>query len=266
MGRSWDFYNDIAEIYDSQYEEPYWKLYHSVTEKLIYRKLEELGWNESGKTVLDLGGGTGYWLEFYNFYGFNVNYIEPSEKMLNIAKMKAEVLEEESSLDIVLDQGIAESLPYEDNSFDIINAQGDVLSYCLDVDSAMKEIRRTLKKDGLLIASVDSLYAFTNDAVCTGDFERYEKILKERKSQIGDKEHSQVFFETRLFDTEYIEELSKKYKFEIVEIAGKIVFGPYEKEIITEKFEMIEKIEIENCTKPEYFGKSEHIHFILKKL
>lgn len=266
MGRSWDFYDEIAEIYDSQYEEPYWKLYHSVTEKLIERALKKHVKEKEGMNVLDLGGGTGYWMEFYNYYGYNVYLVEPSEKMADISRMKAEVLKEENYLNIEIVRGIAESIPYGEEKFDIVNAQGDVLSYCMNIDEAMAEIKRTLKKGGLLIASVDSLYAFFNDAVCTGETERYYEIKKERVSEIGDSEHSGIKFKTRLFDCEYVEKIAIQHGFEVIEICGKIVFGPYEENAIVKKFEEIEKIEIENCEKKEFLGKSEHIHFILKKI
>jgi len=65
FGRSWKFYDDIARFYDSQYEEPYWKLYHLVTEKLIESLIEKHFEGRSGLSVLDLGSGTGFWAEYF---------------------------------------------------------------------------------------------------------------------------------------------------------------------------------------------------------
>jgi len=64
MGRSWDYYNEIAHLYDSQYEEPYWKLYHTITERLIERLIKQHN-IPSPLNVLDLGSGTGFLMEYF---------------------------------------------------------------------------------------------------------------------------------------------------------------------------------------------------------
>lgn len=260
MGRSWDYYNEIAHLYDSQYEEPYWKLYHSITERLIERLIKQLNLT-SPLNVLDLGSGTGFWMEYFIERGDRVTCLEPSKNMIDIIQIKAEALEKHVSII----EGISEKIPIESETFDIVNAQGDVFSYSLDPKESAKESFRVLKPGGLLVGSVDNLYAFLNDTISTGDFDAFIKIEKEKKTEIGNSEISKRTFETHLFSPEDLQLLLTQIGFEDVEIAGKIVFGPYEEETLIEEMDKIAEIEEKYCFTKELKGKAEHLHFSAKK-
>jgi len=260
MGRSWDYYNDIAHLYDSQYEEPYWKLYHLLTERLIERLIERHQL-KTGMDVLDLGSGTGLWMAYFVERGDRVTCLEPSENMIERIQIKAQALEKE----VQIISGICEQLPMAVNTFDLVNAQGDVFSYALNPDEGFSEAYRVLKPGGLLIGSVDSLYAFLNDSISVGDFSAFKKILKNKKSQIGNNEISQCAFETVLFTPADLENYLQKAGFEEIEIAGKIVFGPYEEEVIIEEMEQIAEFEENHAFTKELIGKAEHLHFSARK-
>ena len=263
-GRSWKFYDDIAHFYDSQYEEPYWKLYHLVTEKLIESLIKKHFGGRNGLSVLDLGSGTGFWAEYFLLGENKVSLLEPSEKMLEIAKEKISLFEFNPEM-VSFYNGIAENLPFTNSSFDIVNAQGDVLSYVMDIDSAFKEINRVLKNGGILVGSVDNFYSFLNDSLSELDFNRAEEICLKKKAVIGEARYSKTFFETRLFESETITAFAKKYGFDILEIAGKVVFGPYlEKELFRNLEKAAEK-ELEFCRKNELLYRAEHLHFAMKK-
>ena len=260
MGRSWDYYNEIAHLYDSQYEEPYWKLYHSITERLIERLIKQLNLT-SPLNVLDLGSGTGFWMEYFIERGDRVTCLEPSKNMIEIIQIKAEALEKHISII----EGISEKIPIESETFDIVNAQGDVFSYSLDPKESAKESFRVLKPGGLLVGSVDNLYAFLNDSISTGDFDAFTKIEKKKKTEIGNSEISKRTFETHLFSPKDLQLLLTQIGFEDVEIAGKIVFGPYEEETIIEEMDKIAEIEEKYCFTKELMGKAEHLHFSARK-
>lgn len=260
MGRSWDYYNEIAHLYDSQYEEPYWKLYHVITERLLERLFKQYNLI-APLNVLDLGSGTGFWMEYFVERGDFVTCIEPSKNMIEIIQIKAEALEKQISII----EGISEKIPIENDFFDLVNAQGDVFSYSLDPKESVKESFRILKPGGLLVGSVDNLYAFFNDAVSTGDFDAFTKIEKKKKTEIGNSEISKRTFETHLFSPEDLQVLLTQTGFEHVEIAGKIVFGPYEEEAIVDEMDKIAEIEENYCFTKELLGRAEHLHFSAKK-
>lgn len=260
MGRSWDYYNDIAHLYDSQYEEPYWKLYHLLTERLIERliKRHQL---ITGLNVLDLGSGTGLWMEYFVERGDRVTCLEPSENMIEMIQIKAQALEKE----VQIISGICEQLPMDVNTFDLVNAQGDVFSYALNPSEGINEAYRVLKPGGLLIGSVDSLYAFLNDSISVGDFNTFKKLLKGKKSQIGNNEISHYVFDTTLFTPDDLQALLSKVGFEEIEIGGKVVFGPYEEEVIIDQMDLIAEYEERQVFTKELIGKAEHLHFSARK-
>ncbi len=260
MGRSWDYYNDIAHLYDSQYEEPYWKLYHKLTEKLIERLLLKNNMT-APLSILDLGSGSGLWMEYFVETGNKVTCLEPSKNMTEIIKIKAEALEK----DVKIVNGLCEKIPFKEKSFDVVNAQGDVFSYSIDPSEAIREAYRVLKPNGLLIGSVDNLYAFLNDAISVADFRTFIKTEKTKKNQIGNSEVSQQTFETNLFSPEDIKMLLFQNNFVDIEVAGKIVFGLYEEEVIIEEMEKIVEVEEKYAFTKEMMGKAEHLHFSARK-
>lgn len=96
-----------------------------------------------GKT-LDVAVGTGNNIKFYP-KGSNVVLIDNSQKMLEIAKSKAKSLESSSSLEFV--HTAAESLPFEDETFDSILSI-DVFCSIKTPDKVLKELHRVLKSEG----------------------------------------------------------------------------------------------------------------------
>jgi ubiquinone/menaquinone biosynthesis C-methylase UbiE len=262
MAKSWEYYDEIASKYDYMYEEPYWKLYHALTEKLIedFIKKEDL----KDLTVLDLGSGTGRWAIYFADNGAKKVYAyDPSVKMLEVAEMKAKEWGLDDKIKFIL--GVAEKMPFDSECFDVVNAQGDVLSYVQDLESAMKEINRVLKKDGLLIGSVDSYYMFLNDMVSNVDLGELKKFEKNKKALIGDLSVSKKLFPTRTFSVEDIKNL-ESYGFELLDIAGKVVFSPYVEKKLARYLEKVLEIEHRYCRVKELIGRSEHIHFVLKKV
>ncbi|MCU0586695.1 MAG: methyltransferase domain-containing protein [Syntrophobacteraceae bacterium] len=65
------------------------------------------------QTVLEVGCGTGLFLEWLAGFGHQVTGLEPSPHMLEIARKRIPPR-------VSLDRGFAEDLPYEDNAFDTV--------------------------------------------------------------------------------------------------------------------------------------------------
>ncbi len=97
--------------------------------------------------ILEIGIGSGHNLEFYDETKVKtVRGIDPAEPSIKIAKQRLQ----NYNFPIKLDIGIAENLPYEDQSFDSV-----VIGYSLctipNVDEAMLEVRRVLKNEGIFL-------------------------------------------------------------------------------------------------------------------
>jgi len=115
-------------------------------------------------TVLDVGGGTGVMCEFAYTCRDDLDFtaVDPAEGMLKHAK--AYVKTHKAS---------AEALPFEDNSFDMI-LMGEALHHFNDIDLALKETVRVLKKEGGLFIYDFNVNTFKGKSICT-----MEKLLGE---------------------------------------------------------------------------------------
>lgn len=108
-----------------------------LTERLLQNLVPD-----KGKLFLDIGCGTGnYTIELYH-QGFNIIGIDPSLKMLQIAKSKCS--------EIQWHQGTAEDTGLEDNSIDgIIGTL--TIHHWPDLPVGFKELGRVLKEDGRIV-------------------------------------------------------------------------------------------------------------------
>jgi ubiquinone/menaquinone biosynthesis C-methylase UbiE len=108
----------------------------------MLRILEKL--ELSNKKILDLGCGSGRYTKILLSKGANVWGIDPSEKMLGIARKE--------NRDVIFKKGWASKIPFKSNFFDIA-----IASLCLDherdIEKAFKEVNRVLKKRGIFLFS-----------------------------------------------------------------------------------------------------------------
>ena len=105
--------------------------------------------------VLDLGAGLAFQAVAFSKRGWESWGLEPSAAMLYHARRNARG----SRADVALVQGVAESLPFPDDSFDRLLCQGS-FDHFADPSASVSEIARVLKPQGraiIAIANYDSL-------------------------------------------------------------------------------------------------------------
>lgn len=106
----------------------------------------------SPQTILDLGCGTGYFETF-------LKKLYPVAKIIGLDKsngmlVQAQAKEKEYQLtDIHWVGGCAENLPFSDHSFELVYSNL-MLHWSNDFTKSLKEIRRILKPEGLLLFSM----------------------------------------------------------------------------------------------------------------
>lgn len=182
-----EIYNNMADEYDEIHDLWYgWLL--AMTHLNIVQFLIKVNINEKEKiNCLDVGCGTGFQSILYSLCGFKVTGIDISDKLLLKAKSKSTEyyknnvlfeskfpeINEYSKKAIDLTNGIrsndkiqnpeyqqysAVSLPYDDNTFDIVNCCGSVLSSIENYEVAIKEMIRVLKPKGYIILETENKY------------------------------------------------------------------------------------------------------------
>jgi SAM-dependent methyltransferase len=97
-----------------------------------------------GKNALELGCGTGVFLEKVAPSGSRIRGIDLSIDLLLKAKDRVATLR-----NVCLDRGNAEELPYPDATFDTV--YGSSILHHLDLDVALREAFRVLKPGGWLV-------------------------------------------------------------------------------------------------------------------
>jgi 2-polyprenyl-6-hydroxyphenyl methylase/3-demethylubiquinone-9 3-methyltransferase len=100
----------------------------------------------AGRAVLDIGCGGGYLAEAFAADGFQVTGLDPAVNSIRAAQRHAA----ETGLQIRYEVGRGESLPFADETFDIVCCC-DVLEHVDDVGQVLREAARTLKPGGVFL-------------------------------------------------------------------------------------------------------------------
>lgn len=133
-----EFYDAIAESYDSYYQKPVFQVEDLWLFQYPY---QALGIEDSLNRVLDVGCGTGYWLKFHapwEYVGLDI-----SENMLHQAQLQ------HGAPRRYFLQGDMRQLPFLDNSFDVVTS-AFALNYSLDVVQGLQELARVLCPSGYM--------------------------------------------------------------------------------------------------------------------
>lgn len=109
--------------------------------------LQDLATESSARQILEVGCGTGRWLEALHAAAFTVFGLDPSRGMLQQARQRP--------LPLRLVQGWGESLPYAAGAFELVSCV-NALHHMTDPRAFIREARRVLAPGGrLAIAGTD---------------------------------------------------------------------------------------------------------------
>lgn len=117
-----------------------------ITDALEQQLLFELLGPVTNKALLDVGCGDGALASELSRRGAAVTGLDADPAMITAARRRAEA----EAVQLQFVEGRAESLPFEDATFDLILAV-TVLCFVHDAERAVKEMARVLKPGGYLI-------------------------------------------------------------------------------------------------------------------
>jgi len=139
---------EIRSFYDSIY---YKSAKPSTTVSRHLRRLARKIGIQKNQQVLDVACGAGEWLLACKELGAATNGVDLSEKAITVCKT--------ALLQGKFYSTPAESLPFEDNRFDVVTCLGS-LEHFVDPSKALKEMVRVAKNDAtflLLVPNADFL-------------------------------------------------------------------------------------------------------------
>lgn len=247
------YYDKIAESYEEELKEPFWQLYYAVTWNHLQRYLPK---NQEAK-ILDAGGGTGYWSRKLAMVGYDVICCDISKEMLKVGFKLAK--EQGLEKKITFKYGDILDIDFiDDESFEMVIAQGDPVGYCGDPSKAIMELSRVAKKGAVISISVDSFYMWLGKLIASRSFEVVNKFIE---NQITKMEFPQYNFK--------VSELKLMYKesgLKVLAVIGKPVltsFLPVDQwnDLLADKnfFDKLYELEIKYNSEPSIIGLSGHI-------
>lgn len=145
------YHSKLAETYDET--QPHFKKENVKQVKSRLKKLSEL---TEGKSLLDIGCGTGFILELAYKYFDEVYGIDITPMMLEKAKEK---ISKNNLNNIQVKLANSENIPFKDCYFDVVTAYG-FLHHLPSLKPTLKETFRILKKDGIFYSDQDPNYYF----------------------------------------------------------------------------------------------------------
>jgi methionine biosynthesis protein MetW len=168
------------------------------------------------KNILDVGCGDGTLSEIISRrLKVKVTALDISPALVQKAKEKGI---EAYTIDVC-----AQPLPFENGKFDVI-VMARTLEHLVDPDSAIREIKRVLKKEGLLFLSTPNLAAWYNRFLLLLGIQPIftevssRKIFGRKIRTLGEK--APVVGHLRIFTLNALKAFMSYYEFEIKEVKG----------------------------------------------
>lgn len=135
-------FDELAETYEAWFATRLGTFVDRLESELIVALLQP----NPGRTILEIGSGTGHFLRYLARAGARCVGIEPSAEMVSVAVKRSP-----RAIDYV--RGRGESLPFKDMSFDGFLCM-TTLEFVQDVDAVIKEAARVVRPGGRLVLAV----------------------------------------------------------------------------------------------------------------
>ena len=180
------------------------KMYQVVKGITLSRKQKLLtSYLPAKGSLLDIGAGTGDFLEYATQKGWNISGVEPSEKARALAKQK--------------NISLTESLPEEEITYDAIT-MWHVLEHVYDLEGQLIWLKEKLSREGVLFIAVPNFESFDAAHYKTDwaayDVPRHLYHFSRKSIQLLFEKHEMevVKMLPMKFDAYYVSLLSEKYK------------------------------------------------------
>lgn len=144
----------------------------------LFEKTVDCATLPAGARILDVGCACGMLGVRLARRGYSVTGCDISPELVEIAKLEAK----RAGVDVQHDVADAESLPYQDGSFDLVYCV-DMLHHFEKLDKVVAELARVVKSDGV-IATVDPSIINPHNMLCQSKWSpiRYDKLTSNERA------------------------------------------------------------------------------------
>ncbi len=180
------------------------RLYQGVKNRMLNQKIKWMEAIKNPGSVLDIGAGTGDFLQRARENEWDILGVEPNESARKLAMLKGVELRKDT-------------LDFPSNTFDVISLW-HVLEHVEDLDEQIRELKRLLKKDGLLIIAVPNYKShdaqYYKKYWAAYDVPRHLWHFSQKSISKLFSKHEFMVVETKplKFDSYYVSLLSEKYR------------------------------------------------------
>lgn len=163
------YYSEMAEEYDSIYEQPFFRVYAAIELAFVRQYLPD----RCNGVIHDAAGSTGVMSIPLAEEGYQVCLTDISPELIAKATSKARERELPNFCAVVANM---ESLPFEDSLFDLVVCLGNPLSYC-DHGEVLREFHRTMKDGAALVATVENRLFLARGCIWKASLESIRRVI-----------------------------------------------------------------------------------------
>jgi len=216
-------------------------------------------------TILDAGGGEGYWAQKLVELGYkNIVIADISQGMLNEAARRFAKLKTNHNVTFVKSD-ITNMKEFKTAQFDYVFSQYDAVSLCMKPAQAIKELGRVAKQDAYVIASLDTKFRRVPELIEAGRISEAEQLLKTNISYDYD-------FPQHNLTHEELTEYFTKAGLNVIQVIGAPVFIHQINKQTLQRLETdpktrnrLLKMELAHCTNKSLVNFAGHLQIVGQK-
>ena len=209
------YHDRVAPHYDHSYDDAFWQWHDGLTWDYLKPHLP----TDHRARVADLGCGTGKWAARLARSGFRLTGVDISPRMLEQARRKLDPIS--STADFV-QADLIDLSALDAGSYALAVALGDPIGCTSSPPRAMKQIRRILSDDGVLVATFDNRLSAIDFFLQKGDPGETARFLRNGRTHWLTAEPSEQF-EIHTYSPSQVVKLCESCGFDVLEIVGKTV-------------------------------------------
>ncbi len=250
------YHDRVAGKYDHSYDDGYWKWHDALTWDYLKPFLPR----DLRAPVIDLGCGTGKWGAKVAKSGYDVTFLDISPKMVDQARKKLEETTPSARAEFV-QADLCDMRKLDSGAFALAVAFGDPIGCASAPAKAMKEIRRILTDDGVLVATFDNRFSAIDYYLSRGDPAELTRFLRNGRTHWLTRDADEQF-EIFTYSPSEVRALVETAGFDVIDMVGKTVLPMRAHRAMldsSEKRKVWAKIEKKLCRDMAAIGRASHI-------